>query len=412
MSFDNRLLNDITNNLDGKRIPLNESQRREKQQNELYPYIGANNILCYIDDYIFNEEILCIAEDGGSWGRNENCSFIINEKCWVNNHAHVLTSRNGVDLSYLKYYLNHTDLTKYITGTTRGKLTKTALGRIQIPLPPLETQQKIAAILNKADELRCNDQKILEKYDQLAQSVFLEMFGDPAFNQNRWPQLTLPEFAKKGKHSIKRGPFGGALKKEIFVIKGFLVYEQYHAINDEFSMSRYFIDEAKYKELKGFKVVPGDLIISCSGVTLGRIAEIPKDAMPGIINQALLKISLDQNKMNNTYFKFLFRHKRIQDILFGISRGSGIPNFPPMNTIKSIFFPTPPIKLQSKFAFIIEQIETQKQLTQQSHQKSEELFQSLLQRAFKGELVKHDEYNLKKERVSRAAEEDMPYNTK
>jgi type I restriction enzyme S subunit len=152
-------------------------------------------------------------------------------------------------------------------------------------------------------------------------------------------------------------------------------------------MARYFIDEEKYNELIGFKVVPGDLIISCSGVTLGRIAEIPQNAFPGIINQALLKISLDNRIMNSTYFKYLFRHSRIQDILFGISRGSGIPNFPPMQTIKAILFPTPPIELQNKFAAIIAQIYTQKELTLNSLHKSEELFQSLLQRAFRGELA-------------------------
>lgn len=350
---------------------------------EGYPLYGANGKIGFYKEYSHEYPTLLITCRGATCG----VMNISEPKSYINGNAMALDNLScHVELKYLYYYLKKRGFKDIISGSAQPQITRQGLNKVKIPLPPLETQKKIAAILDKADELRCNDQKILEKYDQLAQSVFLEMFGDPVFNQNRWPQLTLPEFIKKERHSIKRGPFGGALKKEVFINEGFLVYEQYHAINDDFSMARYFIDEAKYKELKGFKVVPGDLIISCSGVTLGRIAEIPKDALPGIINQALLKIFLDQNKMNRTYFKFLFRHKRIQDILFGFSRGSGIPNFPPMGTIKSIFFPTPPIKLQNKFAFIIEHIETQKQLARQSLQKSEELFQSLLQGAFKGDL--------------------------
>lgn len=120
-------LKTITNNLDNKRIPLNSKQRSEKESKPLHPYIGANNIMGYIDEYIFDEKILCVAEDGGNWGRNEICAKIYNEKCWVNNHAHVLTAKENLILEYLKYFLNFSDLSLFITGATRGKLTKTSL---------------------------------------------------------------------------------------------------------------------------------------------------------------------------------------------------------------------------------------------------------------------------------------------
>ncbi len=94
-------LKDITYNLDNKRIPLNSIERSKKESNPIYPYIGANNIMGYIDEYIFDEKILCIAEDGGSWGGNETCAKIYNEKVWVNNHAHVITARENLVLEYL-----------------------------------------------------------------------------------------------------------------------------------------------------------------------------------------------------------------------------------------------------------------------------------------------------------------------
>ena len=146
----------------------------------------------------------------------------------------------------------------------------------------------------------------------------------------------------------------------------------------------YLYNDKKYNKLIAFKVLPGDLIISCSG-TLGKIAELPKNARMGIINQALLKLSLDSSKMNNTYFKYLFRTEKIQDILFGVSRGSGISNFPPMSVIKEIGFITPPIELQNQFAEIVESIERQKALLNEGLIELENNFNSLMQRAFKGE---------------------------
>ncbi len=129
--------------------------------------------------------------------------------------------------------------------------------------------------------------------------------------------------ASKEKHAIKRGPFGGALKKEIFVDSGYLVYEQYHALNNNFEFARYFIDESKYQELEAFKVSAGDIIISCSGVNLGRLAIVPEGSSEGIINQALLKVKLDESKMLNDMFVAIFTHPNFKNEFFGEHRGNG-----------------------------------------------------------------------------------------
>jgi len=213
------------------------------------------------------------------------------------------------------------------------------------------------------------------------------MFGDPVSNFKGWEIKNIEQITKSGKGSIKRGPFGGALKKEIFVEDGYLVYEQFHALNNDFSRSRYFIDENKFNELKGFEVHPNDIIISCSGVYLGKLAIVPKGARKGIINQALLKITLDESKMKNDFFVFLFSHKNFREKYFDANRGAGIPNFPPMSEFKRFPFITPSMKLQEQFTELITIIEQQKAIAQASLEKSEELFNSLLQKAFKGELV-------------------------
>jgi type I restriction enzyme S subunit len=308
-------------------------------------------------------------------------------------NAAKIVPKKGVQVHnrFISYLLNSDEVQQIIESKTMAVgVPKLALFRIQeipIILPPLATQKKIAAILDAADAYRQKTKTLIEKYDQLAQSLFLDMFGDPVRNEKGWETKTIEKLVKNEKGSIKRGPFGGALKKEIFVEDGYLVYEQFHALNNDFTFERYYINEAKFQELKGFEVKPGDIIISCSGVYLGKLAVVPQGAKRGIINQALLKLTVDQNKMRNDFFIFHFTHKNFKDKYFEANRGAGIPNFPPMEDFKRFQFISPPIFLQTQFAERIQLIEAQKQQAQASLQKAEELFNSLLQRAFKGELV-------------------------
>lgn len=259
--------------------------------------------------------------------------------------------------------------------------------KLQIDLPNIETQKQIAQILDNAAALRDKTKKLLTEYDALAQSIFLDMFGDPVVNPKEWETKTIEKLVLKEKGSIKRGPFGGALKKEIFVNEGYLVYEQYHALNNDFDFERYYIDDNHFEKLKGFEVKPGDIIISCSGVYLGKLAIIPENAKKGIINQALLKITLDEDKMRKEFFVFHFTQENFRIKYFDANRGAGIPNFPPMSSFKKFPFVTPPIEVQNEFVEKLKLIEQQKELAKQELKESEDLFNCLLQKAFKGELV-------------------------
>ena len=297
----------------------------------------------------------------------------------------------NVDTDFFYYYLSSNEIKLKFRSKAAGavvkNLNKDIVRNVQINLPPLDQQKKIAAILDAADAYRQKTKALIEKYDELTQSLFLDMFGDPVTNPKGWENKTIEEIAKKEKGSIKRGPFGGALKKEMFVDNGYLVYEQYHALNNDFTFERYFIDKQKFQELKSFEVRPGDIIISCSGVYLGKLAIVPTGSKIGIINQALLKVTLDQTQMTNLFFTFHFSHKNFRNTFFKANRGAGIPNFPPMKEFKTFPFVVPPIELQNQFAERVQAIETQRKQAQESLAKAEDLFNSLLQRAFKGELV-------------------------
>jgi type I restriction enzyme M protein len=152
---------------------------------------------------------------------------------------------------------------------------------------------------------------------------------------------------------FKRGPFGGSLKKEIFVNKGYLVYEQYHAINNDFTFGRYFITEEKFNEMKGFEVNPNDLLISCSG-TMGKIAIVPNGSVKGIINQALLKLTPNTSKINSLYLKKILESENIQSLYFRDQEGAAIQNVASVKVLKDISIPLPSLEIQEK---IIKEIE-------------------------------------------------------
>lgn len=378
-------LSNITVNLDNRRIPLNSAERREKEEGGTYPYVGANNIQGYINEYIFNEKILCIAEDGGSWGKNKTCAVIVNEKCWVNNHAHVLTSNGKVELEFLKYYLNFTDLSLHINGATRGKLTKKSLNSIKIPLPPLEEQKKIADILDVADSIRQKDQQLVEHYDRLSQSLFLEMFGDPVTNPKNW------EISKLGENLLEA--VGGksvsgterALKEgETAVIKISSV------TTGVFNPNEYKVVEKN--DIPAVLVSPcyGDLLFSRANTRelVGAVCIVKQDHENLFLPDKIWRLDLNKSHLSNYYIQFLLTHDGFRENIRKVATGtSGSMLNVSKAKLKSLLVPMPFIALQNNFTEQIIKIEKQKELAQQSLKKSDELFNSLLQKAFKGELT-------------------------
>jgi type I restriction enzyme S subunit len=295
---------------------------------------------------------------------------------------------NKIHKPYLFYFLFFfkSVTKKGAVGAIFQNLTTTQIKQIDIPEISLSNQIQIANILSKAEGIIKQRKQSIDLLDEYLKSKFFEMFGDPIENEKKWETKSVTSLVKKEKYSLKRGPFGGALKKEIFVSSGYLVYEQYHALNNDFTFERYYIDEEKFQELKAFEVNSGDIIVSCSGVYLGKLAVIPKNSKKGIINQALLKISLDNNIMRNDFFVFLFSHSSFKRNFFGDTRGSGIPNFPPMDDFKKFKFIYPPLELQTKFTNILIKTEALKEEYKNSLIELENLYGSLSQQAFKGEL--------------------------
>jgi len=327
-------LEDIVEVLDKLRKPVTKSNRKTG----VYPYYGATGIVDYVDKYIFDERLVLIGEDGAKWGSGEKTAFIAEGKYWVNNHAHVLRPIKGklIDV-YLIEMLNHMDLTPYITGVTVPKLNQEKLRSIKIPLPPLDVQKALVSEIEnkrKAIEHAQNLIKNLEREREYFGEIFREIKCD-------WVEL--------GDICVfKRGPFGGSLKKEIFVEKGYCVYEQSHAISGQFEPVRYFINHKKFEEMKQFEIKPGDLIMSCSG-TMGKVAIVPEQAKAGIINQALLKLTPSE-KIDSEYLKFILEATVFQKALQENTYGAAIKNVASVNTLKKLKIPLPSIDIQKQMA--------------------------------------------------------------
>jgi len=384
MSWEMVRIKDITINLDNKRKPLNESERNKISKKQLYPYIGANNIMGFVDEFLFDEEIICIAEDGGSWGENQKCCVYTTEKCWVNNHAHVLGSNNRADLKYLMYYLNATDLNKYITGSTRGKLTKSALDSIQVPLPPLSTQKRIAEILDAADALRRKDQELLKKYDELAQAIFIDMFGDPVRNEKGW------NFCELNKCTTKIGsgatPTGGktAYKKEgITLIRSMNVYDNAIKMKDIA-----FIDEKQADKLKNVEVFKDDVLFNITGASVCRCTIVPENLLPARVNQHVSIIRPNKEQLNSLFLNHLLISDKVKACLLGVgSAGGAVMEAITKEQLEKFRIILPPLSLQNKFAEQLNVIGHIKVKCDNSTESSENLFNSLIQKAFKAELV-------------------------
>jgi type I restriction enzyme M protein len=168
-----------------------------------------------------------------------------------------------------------------------------------------------------------------------------------------WPSVELGKITK-----MVRGPFGGSLKKEIFKPDGYLVYEQHHAINADFTFGRYFIDKAKFEEMQRFEVFAGDILISCSG-TMGKIAIVPEIYKKGIINQALLKLTPDKSKILPDYLKLVLESDTIQNKYFKNQSGVAIQNVASVKVLSNIDVPLPPIQVQED---LINQINSKKEV--------------------------------------------------
>jgi type I restriction enzyme S subunit len=337
----------------------------------------------YDKRYVVNAGDLLIGMDGefGCYEWKGEPALLNQRVCRLEEFSEALSPRfllYGVN-SYLKAI-------EEITGFTTVKhLSSKQILAIQFPVPPWSEQQRIVAILDEAFVGIATAKANAEKNLQNARAIF-EGQRQRIFSQRGqgWVQTALGKFCE-----FVRGPFGGSLKKAIFVADGYAVYEQQHAIYDQFDDVRYYINEDKFSEMKRFELRPGDLIMSCSG-TMGRVAIAPMSIRRGIINQALLKLTPGPRVLGQ-FLKYWMTSEAFRDALMEYSGGAAIQNVASVSTLKEIKVPLPSIVDQHRVIEELNALSDQTQRLAAIYERKlaalEALKKSLLHNAFAGELA-------------------------
>lgn len=164
----------ISENLDSKRVPVTESDRKEG----VYPYYGASGIVDWINDYIFDEDILLVSEDGANLlMRSTPIAFSVSGKSWVNNHAHVVRFHDFATQKFIEVYFSLIDISEYITGTAQPKLNQAKLNTMLFCWPPLSLQKQFAAFVERVDQQKQTVQQSLEKLELMKKALMQEYFG-------------------------------------------------------------------------------------------------------------------------------------------------------------------------------------------------------------------------------------------
>jgi type I restriction enzyme S subunit len=311
----------------------------------------------------------------------KNRVYITEKESYFVSHLAGILPSERISNSYLARYLSWYNPSKLILDPAYPSIRLEDINNLLIPLPPLEEQKKIAAILDAADDYRQKTKALIDKYDQLTQSLFLDMFGDPVSNPMGWEIASGKEFYEV------RGRVGWkGYKKTDLRLSGAIVLGATHITKCgtiDLSKVVYLSDE-KFLESPEIMIQNNDLIFVQRGNTIGKIGLIREDLGRATINPVVL--ILRPKAAHPLFLLHLILNKSLNRQLVNSNSGSAQPMITQksMNEIQLIQVP---LTIQNQFAERVAQIEKQKQQAVASLVKAEELFSSLLQRAFKGELT-------------------------
>ena len=311
--------------------------------------------------------------------------YIMKTKGCIHDGWLVLSPKNeNIHTDYFYYYLGSNEIKAKLSlqaaGAVVKNLNKDIVKKLKISFPPLEQQKKIAAILDAADAYRQKTKALIAKYDELTQSLFLDMFGDP-FKGN-----TLPL-----KDSIKI--IGGyAFKSKDFVDSGIPLIKIGTVNKGYFDTKSFsFLPSELEEKYDKWIVNPGDILMSLTGTVgkddYGNVEKANNFSDKYFLNQRVAKLEPIGKVYLKEFLFGMFRNEKTKKELTKISRGVRQANISNRD-IENLCMITPAIDSQQKYIDSVKSIETQKAQAQTSLEKAEELFASLLQRAFKGELLK------------------------
>lgn len=296
-----------------------------------------------------------------------------------------------LDRMYLYYFLLTPYFQNFIQNAgsraAQAGFNKDELGELEIPLPPLATQKRIAEILDKADALHRKDQELLKKYDELAQSIFIDMFGDPVKNEKGWELKKLNTLVAK----IESGWSPVCEQKartsfdEWAVLKlGAVSYREYNPSENKALPKNLEPDET-------IAVHQGDFLLSRKNTRelVGAAALVLDTPTKLMMPDTIFRLIIDENHLNKIYLWMLINNAKFRKLIQNLASGSSgsMPNIS-KEKLMEFEIPVPPIKIQNKFSEIVVKNRCSLNIIQNGSTASGLLFNSLLKQAFDGELVK------------------------
>lgn len=367
--------------LGGEQINANGTLREEKLR-----FITFETFEKIRSGKVSKGDIL-IVKDGATTGKtafyNGELAF---SKVALNEHVFRLKVDNlQAESKFVYWFLRsgrgQREILKDFRGATVGGISKGFTKKAKIPLPPLEEQKRIAGILDAADILRAKRREALAKLDDLLQSTFLDMFGDPVTNPKGWEETTLPDFSIK----FTDGPFGSNLKSAHYVEEGIRVIRLQNIgvgemVNDDLA----FISPEHFATLPRNHCEPCDVIIGTMGDPNLRACIIPSELKQSLNKADCLLMRVEKTKAEPIYVCWLLNCPATVAKALSLVRGQTRGRIS-MGRLKELKVPLPPLDLQQRFAEIVSSLEEQKAKMRKHLEQLDDLFASLQQRAFRGD---------------------------
>ncbi len=358
--------------LDSQRIPITAKDRIKG----IYPYYGANGVQDYIDNYIFDDELVLLAEDGGNFGSKKRpIAYRVSGKCWVNNHAHVLKPKKDLNVDYLCYSLMFYDTNGLVNGATRQKLTQSTMRKMKIPYLKIENQLEIVKKIKKIEAVIQQQNKQLFLLDKLIKARFVEMFGDPILNEKGWKTKSLLDMGncKNGMnfHYDDKGVEISCLGVGDF--KDLSVIDNTKELNIV-SLNKMPSEEYLLKD--------GDIVFVRSNGNkdlVGRCLAVYPGNIPTTFSGFCIRYRKDDNELTVPYILRALKMESMRRKMVG--RGANIQNLN-QQILGMLVIPIPPIELQEQFADFVRQIDKSKFEVQKSLEKTQQLYDSLMQKYF------------------------------
>ncbi|WP_261895833.1 restriction endonuclease subunit S [Vibrio cyclitrophicus] len=297
----------------------------------------------------------------------------------------IIRVNEKIHIDYLKHYLGsflcEREIQLYENGAAQPNLSATDLKIFQIPLPPLEEQKRIAAILDKADAIRQKRKQAIDLADEFLRSVFLDMFGDPVTNPKGWGVRKLQDLTSKlGSGSTPRGGKEAYLSAGISLIRSLNVHDNTFIYKD-----LAFISNEQAEKLKNVVVQEQDILLNITGASVCRCTMVPSNVLPARVNQHVCIIRVDRALLLPEFAKRLITSTSFKQMLMRIATSGGATREAlTKQQVENLTLIVPPMELQKKFCDIVDKVLDID--TKTNKQVAFPLFDSLSQKAFSGQL--------------------------